>query len=440
MGGSLFSMKSPLYSIRYLSIIFILFFSSSSLYALKSKDRFTLGGFFRTRFWSFYVDTAFPGDTPLQPTQNYLNYIDLFSRMNLSVHVTEKVHVHSVFDVFTVFGDSDSVTGGGLGRGSVNLVTRNLYGEFKPKKSINLSFGLQPFSLPGGYILARNGAGVKYEHRIHKKLLNLNIFWIKVIENSLTNFDQDGLGEIERRDDDIYSIGNKMLLRETILGEVYYVFRYDRDIDDGSRGSLHWLGIHSRSHYKAFIFDLSGIYNFGSLSTKSPEDSFFVNAALWATHIGYEFKYWEAGLRHEGATGRNIQNPQGRSSFQTISQSRGLSYIFVDDSGGLSIRRSGKLFGAHASAIELILKYFNDFDMSLKYFHHRSLYPPTGSASSSTHLGDELNTYLKYSYTSAIFLEFTTAFFWPNQGYLNWTGADSSNPVIEALLKVQINY
>ena len=84
-----------------------------------------------------------------------------------------------------------------------------------------------PFSLPEGYVLAKDGAGIKYEQRIHKEYVNLYAFWIKAVENSLTDSKSDGLGDDSKRDDDIYVFGNKVFLQKAIGLETYYIFRDD---------------------------------------------------------------------------------------------------------------------------------------------------------------------------------------------------------------------
>ena len=382
----------------------------------------------------------------MQSSNKYSNYIDLFYRGRFIIKPIDIANIHAVFDVYTVFGVSDEADdfefiGGGLGRPGTNLVTRNLYGELRPTDHIEISFGLLPFSLSDGYILAENGTGIKYEHRIYKNFLNLYLFWIKAVEHSLADFNEDGLSDSGKFDDNIYVIGNKMLIKKITLLDIYYIFRNDQNDQDAEKGKKHWLAIHTNSNYKDFIIKTSAIYNFGRLWDDSKNVMSNIHAGLWATYMGYNFSYGEIGLRHEGATGNNIFNEQNGSSFQTIAHSRGLSYIFVDDSGGISLRSEGKLFATHINSLEIIFRYFTDIDINLKYFHHRSLYSISRtSTENSTHLGDEVNFYFKYRYLTGIFFEFTAASFWPNQAYNNWVNAQNREPLIEILLKFQINY
>ncbi len=371
--------------------------------------------------------------------------MDLFYRGRFIIKPIDLVSVHAIFDIYTVFGvsggrDGFEFVGGGLGRPGTNLVTRSLYGELRPTDHMNISFGLLPFSLSGGYILASNGAGVKYEHRIYKNFLNLYLFWIKAVEHSLTDFNEDGLGDSGKFDDDIYVVGNKILINKITLLDIYYIFRDDQNAEDREEGKKHWFSIHSNISYKDFFLETSTIYNFGVLQNSSNMTS-NLHAGLWSAYIGYNFQYAKIGFRNEGATGTNIFNQEDGSSFQTISHSRGLSYIFVDDSGGISVHPGGKLFAAHANSLEIIFRYFKDIDINLKYFHHRALYSVSRtSETSSTHLGDEFNFYLKYSYVTEVFFEFTAACFWPNQAYQNLVNNQNGEPIVEVLLKFQIDY
>ncbi len=421
---------------RYLFLSSILFLlSTTKLYSIKFNDYLTLSGFLRTRLWNFYINTSLPEQNKQEASQKYINYIDLFYRMRLDIQPIDKVSIYSVFDVSTVFGASEKSSN------EVKLIVRNLYGEFRPTKYINISFGLLPFTLSGGYVLAKNGAGLKYEHRIYKEFINLYIFWIKAVENSLTDSNQDGLGDAEKRDDDIYIFGNKMFINRITLVDFYYIFRNDQHEHDGTLGKKHWLATHTKSNYKSWILEMSIIYNFGKVGAALLNNKAQLNAGLWASYIGYNFEYWEIGFRHEGATGNNIRAKQDRSSFQTIAHSRGLSYIFADDSGGISIRTAGKLFGTYSNSLEIILNYFDDIELSLKYFHYRSFQFIEGlSNSASNYLGDEINTYLRYNYTASIFFELITSIFFPNDAYQNWLFIQNKEPIFETLLKVQINY
>ena len=215
--------------------------------------------------------------------------------------------------------------------------------------------------------------------------------------------------------------------------------------EDSKKSRLHWLGLHGKTTYKNFHLELSGIYNFGKIREDSGDSEggeFALSAFLWGGYFGYEFRYWQIGFRHEGATGDNIRDENDAHSFQTIAHSHGLSYIFIDDSGGFSIRGAGSLFGSYAHSIELIFRYFRDFDMGLKYFHFRSIRNVISSTgnSSSNYLGDEINAYVKYLYAESLYFELTSALFSPNDAYTNWFGAASQKVVVEVLLKAQASY
>ena len=298
-----------------------------------------------------------------------------------------------------------------------------------------------PFSLPLGFILAKDGAGVKYEHKVHEEYLNLYGYWIKAVENSLTDSNKDGFGDVNKKDDDILALGNQFTFEKKYNFEIYYVLRYNDNQQEESNQTpevLHWIGLQNKNTLSSFKTDISFITNFGKI--KGKEVSKDILAFLWSTQLSYQFNDFEVGIHHEGATGFLPRTPNRSNSFQTIASSHGSSFIFIDDSGGLSINSSSNLSGLYASSLYFILLFFEPVIFELKYSHFRSFEKISYLNNSSNYLGDECDLSFRYEFLEKLNLDIELGLFFPNTGYENWVKLSSKIPVIETKFSVRAEY
>ena len=121
--------------------IFILTFVSSlsPLYALiRVTDSLTISGFLRTRFWYIYNQTSLPQKVR-NNAKDQISYQDIFFRNRIRVKPLSKIEIWYISDISSVFGRSNNeiieTIGGQLGKPGFNLITRNLFLKFKPKKT-----------------------------------------------------------------------------------------------------------------------------------------------------------------------------------------------------------------------------------------------------------------------------------------------------------------
>ena len=404
-----------------------------------------LTGYLRNRFWGFYSSIPFP-DSSL--TKNYISYFDIFLRSRFRYSVFKGITIQVVLDIYTIYGQSSGglveTRGGSLGRPGFNIATRNLFVSIRPIDTLQIQLGLLPFSLPGGYILAKDGAGLKVRYAPDIPFVNLYFFWVKAIENSLTSADESGLEPQELRDDDLYILGNNINIDDWLLSEIYYIFRNDLNQADFDSGRLHWLGLSTDGIWGDFQAELTLAYNFGNVKPRSGSEPITISSALWGLYLGYEIGNFTLGIRDEGATGANAKEPYTKDAFQTIGASRGLSKILADNSGGLAIRRGGTLYGINSVSLELSWKYSANLQMGFKAFYFlllNKLTMPSQPASASRNLGGEINLSLDYRFYANLELNHTFGIFYPLQGYYNWVGHTPNNePIIEILIGLRVPF
>ena len=429
------------YGVARLSCLLFLnfFILLENVNSIQLVEGLNLTGYLRNRYWNFYSSIPLV-DSSLN--RNNISYFDLFLRSRFKYSIPKKIAVQAVFDIYTIYGQTSGgsieTIGGSLGEPGFNLATRNLFLSVQPFETLQLQLGLLPFSLPGGYILAKDGAGIKVEYIPDIPYLNPYLFWIKAIENSLTSSEENGLEPHDIRDDDILILGNKMDISSLLQGNIYYVFRNDLNQDDSVSGRLHWFGLNLGSIWRDFQADLSCIYNFGEIKVEPGSETISISSVLWGIYLGYEIANFTLGARNEAATGANARDPHTKDAFQTIGVSRGLSKILIDDSGGLAIRRGGNLFGINSISLELLWKHSADLKMAFKIFYFlllNKISRPSQSSSGSRNIGGEINFSLSYHIYANLEINHTFAVFYPLKGYFNWVDrAQKNEPVIELLI------
>ena len=434
------------HKVFWLSRLLILasLFFVGNVYSVQLSEKLNLGGYLRNRYWNFYASVPIP-DTNLN--QKYTSYFDLLLRSRFDYSVSRGIAIQAVFDIYTVYGQTSSgeveTVGGALGKPGFNLATRNLFVTIQDSNSLQLRFGLLPFSLPQGYILAKDGAGIRIEYAPDIPYFNPYLFWIRAVENSFTNAEEDGLQPHDIRNDDIFIMGNKTSITSQFRFDLYYSFRNDFDRSDEISGKLHWIGLHVDNIWKDFQTTFLSIYNFGEVKTASG-NTVTISAALWGFRIGYEITNVTLSGRIEGATGSDARDPYTKDAFQTIAPSRGVSRILLDDSGGLAIRKGGDLFGINSTSLELLWKYTANLEMAFSIFYFlltNKIKDPSGSKGDSRDLGGEIDFSLNYRFHKNLEVNHTLGIFYPLKGYFNLVDHPQNNkPILEVLLGVKVSF
>lgn len=430
-------------------------------------QKLNLSGFLRTRAWHTSSKDAVPGYYPSDNKRNQAGYQDVFWRNRLYLDVHPVVEIRSVFDVFAVWGQEQFA----LGNGGTNLITRDVYFVFNPSDTSTLSVGLQPFALPGGYILARDGAGIHYEKSLFKGRVKPYAGIINAVDKSKDTF---GTTATPRYDQDLIGFaGSTFAVGTGYTGELYYAYHNDSvvdatedsdndSIDDKFTGSdqrknrLHWLGLRNKYTLGNFSFELGGIYNFGSLRNYTidsatgvvSETETDIGAGLLEMSVGYRLNDMSFALLGEGATGDPL-NSDDRQSFQDIKASRGFSYIGVDNSGGIAIRNSGESswYGLYGTGLQVEVFLLGALSLSTKLLHYETTreIARTG-ATGSTHFGNEWDFEAKYNLYDNIGFFFTSGVFLPGQAYDAYVEKTASAtefagaPIFELMFGARVDY
>ncbi|MDH5717615.1 MAG: hypothetical protein OEZ22_08240 [Spirochaetia bacterium] len=437
----------------YILFLFIAIIFSPNLYAEeenveldKNIKNLSFSGFFRTRLWHFQSKNVFPGSFEDDITEKYVTYQDLFLRNRFLLKVSSNIEIKTVFDIFTVFGESVinniDTKGGALGSAGINLKTRNLYLTYALlSQKMQFALGLQPFSLPGGYILASDGTGIKMSYDIFKGFWNSYIYYIKAYDNSKENFGE-GFGNYNFNDNDIYVWGSKTSFNENYSLEFYYVYQKDLDLNyDADWAKLNWVGCHNKFFINKYFIELALIYNSGKIREKTDDsannETTNVKAGLFDLWLGFRYEALEFALKVKGATG-NITHRIHSNSFQDIRASNSFTSLIIDNTGGLSYR--GSLYGILGQGIEI--KYaFSNFELLTRYVHFRTANKINIQENKkSNYFGDEYEIQGKYNIEEYFSIFINGAVFNPNEAYTSIMQTDNKNHIYEFMIGGRVDY
>lgn len=408
-----------------LMIIFLVTLVSSNVHAADLDpilEKLDISGFIRTRSWSLISKTRVPDKFLSRSTYRHVNYIDLFARTRFNLKIIPEVEVKSVFDIYALYGKRDF----SLGNADTNLITRDIYVVFRPGKQTEISLGLMPFSLPGGYILASNGTGLQITRHLFRRKLSLYFNYLKAYDNADESFGQN-IGNPDYVWDDVFIAGFKFNTGKMLSGELYYVYEDDRYTSgtgtegDGKKGSLHWVGLHTKILGGRWHLDLGGIYNFGYMYIRDINNNFrtiHVKSGLLEFKTGLTLETMQISLIAEGATG-DPNKPEIGISFQDIRASHSFSNIAVDNSGGLALRGIGESswYGLCGGGLTLEYTILDTLTMKTRYLHFRTTKYLYWRRKATNWFGDEIDLNFEYKYRDIVTIFLTGGGFLPQRAY-----------------------
>lgn len=407
-------------------------------------ENLDISGTLRLRAWQTGSQLKVPEKFP--PVDGYasVSYEDLFFRNRFDLKVLPNLKLHAVFDIASVFGKNDFA----MGSGGTNLVTRDVYAVFTPTANSEISIGLQPFSLQGGYILARDASGIQYNHHLFARSVKLYAGFVKAFDDADSVYG-DNTAPPEYADDNIYFAGFTLNISSVYYCDAYYVYEHDRftNVDDGGedgrRSSLHWAGLHNKLLWRNWIFRAGGIANWGRLDAGNGSGSTEVSAWLLEFEAGYRFSAAQVSLVAEGATG-DPDDPEAGNSFQDIKSSHEFSYIVVDNYGGLSIRGYGESswFGLYGAGCRAQFTLMETVNIEMRLVHFRTTQALAINGDSSTWFGDEADFRAEYVYQEALSIFLMAGVFRPRTAYfaLDSVLDESGGFVTEVMLGAQVTY
>jgi hypothetical protein len=396
-------------------IISIVILAASASGALASEvdpllKKLDLSGFIRTRGFYIGSNVAIPGSLDGDSKYKHEYYFDLFARTRLNLKLSRLIEIKSVFDVYAVFGKADFA----IGNGSANLITRDIYTVLNFSKYSQLSLGLMPFYLSGGYILARDAAGIKYEHKLFKKKLNLYSGMVFAYDDAQDTYGSQSDPPLYAGDY-VFYVGAQIKPVAYYSSDTYYVLEVDyylpggSDGDSDKKGVLHWVGYHGKLLLGDFFINLGGILNFGFIHNYEYNSGWdYANtkdvfAGLWELSAGYRISNFQVSLAFEGATG-DSGNASVGSSFQDIKASHGFSLIAVDNSGGIAVRGSGESpwYGLYGQGIKMQYDPAAGISLKLYYLHFRTINTVTYNSNDTTWFGDEIDFLVDFKFRNGL--------------------------------------
>ena len=395
-------------------------------------DMIDISGFLRIRSWSVLSRTYVPDMFDTRDTYKHVNYIDLFMRNRINLTPIPEIEVRTVLDISGDFGKSAL----NMDNASANLIARDVYAVIRPVKEAELSLGLMPFSLPGGYILARDATGIQYTHSFSAKKAALYVAYIKAFDDADDSFGQ-GSDVPDFVWDDIVLAGTRFSIGSIIKGEFYYVYEDDRYTTnrltfnttdftagvegDGRKCSLHWVGLHGKVTTGNWFLRFGGIFNGGTLYWRNQLYAFRktnILAGLFEFGTGFSINDLKLSVVAEGATG-DPNNPNAGRSFQDIKGSHDFSYIVVDSSGGIALRGSGQScwYGLYGCGLTATYSLFDSFIMDLKLLHFGTMKVLYWRGAKTTWFGDEADLGLEYRFRNILSVFLTAGGFLPQRAY-----------------------
>jgi hypothetical protein len=419
----------------FLALVLLTVVSSGAAYAetLESlMERIDISGYLRLRSWSVISRTYVPDEFDTRDTYKHVNYIDLFLRTRINLAIVPEIEIRTVFDFSGDFGKASL----SMGDAAANLIARDVYAVLRPVKEAELSVGLMPFSLPGGYILARDATGIQYTHNFSAKKVALYFAYIKAFDDADDSFGQ-GSDVPDFVWDDIILAGTRFSIGSIIKGECYYVYEDDRYTTnrltfkttdftaglegDGRKGSLHWVGLHGRVATGNWFLRFGGIFNGGVLYWRNQLYAFRktnILAGLFEFATGFSVNDLKLSAVAEGATG-DPNNPSAGRSFQDIKGSHDFSYIVVDSNGGIALRGSGEScwYGLYGCGLNLTYTLFDSFIMDLKLLHFGSMKVLYWRGKKTTWYGDEADLGLEYRFRNILSVFLNAGGFLPQRAY-----------------------
>jgi hypothetical protein len=296
--------------------------------------------------------------------------------------------------------------------------------------------GLLPFSLPGGYILARDATGLHYIHHFTEKKVSVYAAYIKAIDDASDSFGA-GSDTPDYVWDDICFAGVKFAVGSAFSAEAYYAYQDDRHTSnrltfytedftaglegDGRKASLHWAGLHTTTYAGVWFLRIGGIFNAGHLRVR---DEFYrfrkrkVRAGLLEFETGIDVNTIKVSLIAEGATG-DPDNPNAGISFQHIRGAHNFSLIAVDATGGIALRGSNDScwYGLYGIGAKVAGTMFDSLKVEVKLFHFETTKVMDWRGKGVTWFGDEADLGLEYRLGNFLSLFLNTGLFLPQRAY-----------------------
>ncbi|GEM_PF-909541 len=411
-------------------------------------ERIDLSGFFRIQMWDIAGRTYVPDKLPLQRNYKNINYLDLFFRNRVNLTLVPEIEIRTVFDISAIFGKGISSIESNKG----DFIARNAYAVFRPTNDSELSIGLMPFSLPGGYIIARDATGLQYSQHFPRIKTNIYAGYIRAFDDADDTFGRES-GTPVYVMDNIFLLGSKFTIGSIISGEGYYVweddryttnrlslnslnFRYDRAagmyvIDtfdpgtaltgDGRKGSLHWLGLHLKIISSRWFLRCGGIFNIGHIFVRNQLYQLHrsnIKAGLFEFEAGFDNRDLQCSLIAEGATG-DPDRPSSGISFQQIKSSHDFSFIAVDSTGGLALRGGGESQwqGLYGCGLKVRYTVLDSLIMQLKLLHFGTTKVMYWRGRGTTWFGDEVDISAEWRFRNILSMFLTAGGFLPQRAY-----------------------
>ncbi|MDC3379215.1 hypothetical protein OAX78_02930, partial [Planctomycetota bacterium] len=276
------------------------------------------------------------GQDDIDATQNFLD-----SRMRLSLHVTAYQEVTAKMQIEVgdiTFGDG--AAGGGLGTDGRVFENKNLYLEWHPTRySFSAKAGLYSReSDPYGIILSDDVAGIHGEVELLGTETSLYLDYIKAVEGSRLDLDNDGIVDNDYNDRDIILFGVNSAAIPMVDLEAFFMADVNNTQDTpvaNTEQDTYWVGLSAKGRVGPAHISSTAIWARGKRTvTGTPGTT--IRGLAFDTRVSMELPFVTLDAIFAWASGTDPDRQNTDTGFPTIAPFYGVSGIVYGNYGGFN--------------------------------------------------------------------------------------------------------
>ncbi|MDF1661436.1 MAG: alginate export family protein [Planctomycetota bacterium] len=374
------------------------------------------------------------------------NYFDTRLRLSFKAARGNNLSLNTQFEIGDItFGGA----GGGLGTDGVNIETKHVFLEWTPGDyPLTFRGGLYSEDTSKSIILSEDVAGFRTVYSPFDGNLSLSLDYLKAVDNSRIDLDNDGITDNDFNDRDIWIFkADYNQFRPFTFGG-YFVAEIDNSNDTpvaaNTERDVYWMGGNVKGQTGILAFDIDGIFAFGDVRNGTNPGSARIEAWLVDARftlnlpvVGFEFiAAWATG---------DDPSTTSNEAFPVISSFYAFSNIIFDDFGGFNVTGSNVSGIGHLSLIATTTPYTN---LELQGIVTYAVY--TGDPRRPTNvnrrnlrsreLGWEVDLNATYTVNENLSFVLKTGVFFPQTGFLTTFDSRGDDPLIEVILGAKFRF
>jgi hypothetical protein len=374
------------------------------------------------------------------------NFIDTRLRLRLKAARGNNLSLNTQFEIGDIlFGGN----GGRFGTDGVNIETKHLFLEWTPGDyPLTFRAGLFSEETRKAIILSEDVAGLKATYSPFNGALTLSLDYLKAVDNSRVDLDNDGVNDNDFNDQDIFIFNVNFSEYQPFTVNAYLVADINNTNDTpapaNTERDVYWVGGSFEGQASIATFSLDGIFAFGDVRNgvnpgSSRIEAWVVDArlALNLPVVGVEFiAAW--------ATGDDPKST-ANEAFPTLASFYVFSNIIFDDFGGFNVTGSNISGIGHLS---VILKTVPLERLEVQVIATYAIYTEDPRRATnvnrrnlrSRELGWEIDVNGTYTVNESLSFVAKTGIFFPQTGFLTTFDSRGDDPILEGILAAKFRF